>query len=176
MTAAVPSFDIVAVPSVLVDRRALSQAWYDALHLAERGSRAPAGVRSHPLALKPSPGRSVAIVEDASRKPAPANWAPPRASRAVTPEFPVALRGRDRRAAPSPLARRIVARLRATPPSSNATSFSLTTPRGRIHVCVRRLGSGMRLFALCSPALRAEVEAAVAQARFILAGRGVAVV
>src|SRR5579875_2155278 len=31
--------NVVTVPSPLVDRRALSQAWYDALHLAEHGSK-----------------------------------------------------------------------------------------------------------------------------------------
>jgi hypothetical protein len=75
----------------------------------------------------------------------------------------------DRRAPVTPLARRIAARLRE---GASVASFSLATAQGRVHVCVRKSAGVTRVFALCPPAIRVEVEAALAQARFMFAAGG----
>jgi hypothetical protein len=77
----------------------------------------------------------------------------------------------ERRAAKSPLARRIERAL-AHRGCEEASSFALRSADGRIHLSIRTNGARTRLVAICAPSLRERVEQALAQARFALAGRG----
>jgi len=166
-----PRFELVSVPSPLVDRRALSQAWYDALHLS--GSRES---KARPLSLQtprrgdaPEQRRSQAATISAART------APSRASGARSgagaPERAVS-RPYERRRPMSALAATIVERLLAR---AAHRSIVLPIAEGRVFLSVRREAGGIRLVALCPSAARARVEAALAQARFALAATGMAI-
>lgn len=171
MTAAAPRFHLVVVPSALVDRRALSQAWYDALHLAER-KPAPRVRGLHAFeseaAARAQPSRAGAE----SVAPAPPSRAPRAPLAVCRAERSLSGRVQERRAGPSRLARRIVAQIQREPARA---SFTLRTAFGRIHLCVRRERGVLRLIALCSAPARAAVDRALAHARFALAAAGVVV-
>jgi hypothetical protein len=162
---------VVATHLAVTDRRALSQAWYSALHLAERNA-APARPRAAPPA---APGAAYAARPIASGPDMPA--AGPRNVRAPR-STAICSRGEGRAAAPerraplSELARRIesgVARRRAMQTSA---AFAVRTGAERVHLLVRCSGARTRIVAVCSPRLREPVERALAHARFALAGRG----
>jgi hypothetical protein len=156
---------VVATRIAHTDRRALSQAWYSALHLAHdtpaathpRGTNPPAG-RAAPSTPAPGPGpRSIRVPLSS---PSPARSSPPLTCRPLP----------ERRCDPSPPVRRIeraVARMRAVAPVPNAQTVTLAG--GRVHVMVRCAGGTTRVVALCPPALRTTVERALAHARFTLA-------
>ena len=174
MTAAAATFHLIAVPSALVDRRALSQAWYDALHLAER---TPAARLRGPRSFESdAPARVRSDRARAERTPLAVRNRAPRAPRAPLTirraEPHLGGRVRDRRAGPSRLARRIVAQIQREPARA---SFTLRTTFGRVHLCVRRERGVLRLVALCSSPARAAVDRALAHARFALAAAGLVV-
>jgi hypothetical protein len=120
MTTATERVAIVATQVAQTDRRALSQAWYSALHLA----------------------------------------------RTQLPH--------DRRRPPSDAARRIE-RAVATAAHRRA-SQTVDLGGGRVQLLVRTDGPTTRIVAVCATEARPRVERALAQARFALAGRGLAVV
>jgi len=91
----------------------------------------------------------------------------PAAPRATSAEAP------ERRLARSDLARRIERGLARRTPRNGAASFAIRAGGGRIHLVVRSDGARTRVVAVCAPPLRERVERALAQARFVLAGRGV---
>ena len=162
------TFDLVAVPSALVDRRTLSQAWYDALHLAERNPPRSAS--------RPHPADSSGIAQVRPNNGGARNLAPARANRAARhlagahladPRSCGRLSGR--RAAPTRLARRIVAEALREPARAG---FALRTSAGRVYVCIQRERGALRLIALCAPAARTAVDRALAHARFALAAQG----
>jgi hypothetical protein len=162
---------ILATQLADTDRRALSQAWYSALHLAAHDdpaahAAAPRRTRTRVMHASPAAARNdreravssaravvPRLAQDARR--------PPAATRA-TPE---------RREQKSELARRIERALVA-PQRRGAGSFVVNAAGGRVQVLVRIDGPRLRLVALCAPALRARVERALAQARYALALRG----
>jgi hypothetical protein len=165
---------VVATQLADTDRRALSQAWYSALHLAER----PPGAGHAPLARLPRAARL-----NGSRFARDPNDAPQRRS------ADVALHARDagrvagarsngvasaeRRVPKTELARRIEHGLARCSPRAAAASFAVRGADGRVHLVVRSDGARTRVVAVCAPPLRERVERALAQARFALAGRGV---
>lgn len=157
------------------DRRALSQAWYSALHLAGRDSpgararpaAAHAAVRA-PLARAVRSGDAPARDTGNGRNPRPARTVPePRAARGDGGAGPL-----ERRCAKSELARTIEHGIARRAPRAETASFVVRAANGRVHVVVRTGGGGTRVVAVCSPSLRERVERALAQARFTLAGRG----
>jgi hypothetical protein len=161
---------VVAAQLAATDRRALSQAWYSALHLADRA----------PSMATPSGALSARRSRDGS-PPAPSSprTAVPHASpgarpalRAAAPRAPVA-EPLERRYPRTDLARRIARGLARRAPRSGGASFAIRTAAGRIHLVVRADGSRTRVVAVCTAALRERVERALAQARFALAARGV---
>ncbi|HEV2741180.1 MAG TPA: hypothetical protein VGU66_21655 [Candidatus Elarobacter sp.] len=166
---------VVATQLADTDRRALSQAWYSALHLAER----PPGARHAPLASAPPPANA-----DGARRARNPHDAPPRRSiesargagdaarnAAARPAGEIA--GPERRAVKTELARRIERRLALRPPRGATASFAVHGAGGRVHVVVRSDGGRTRVVAVCAAPLRERVERALAHARFALAGRGV---
>jgi hypothetical protein len=168
-------YSILAAPLAAIDRRALSQAWYSALHLARRGSQA-ANV-SMPIsetcaaATPPKRGRAAKTSHRAELF-------------ASTPGTTESSRRRvetqDRRAVRSPLARRIERTFLDPARPVRRATFSFAGARegtrARVHVALQSGASGMRLVAVCPPALRAGVARALDQARYALAARGITLV
>jgi hypothetical protein len=68
------------------------------------------------------------------------------------------------------LAKDIAAKIKNSP---HASRFIIETPRGRVMVHVLRRDESVHLLAFCGAAVREDVEKALAQARFALAGMGV---
>jgi hypothetical protein len=158
------------------DRRALSQAWYNALHLAA-GARRPSAAAvpaarsaSAATASAARPDRSGARGRDGgaappsrartgarwnAARPAPSTGVPERRARNDAPPRRVE-RGLVRREAAAPVA-----------------SFVVRAANGRVHLVVRSAAGATRVVAVCVPALRERVERALAQARCTLAGHGV---
>lgn len=161
---------VLATQLALTDRRALSEAWYQSLRLAERRP-APASP-SRAASRAPRRGTPGAPAAAPARRGAPALGA-----RAVT--VPGRLRdtppagGGERRAAKSALGTRLERALRRGAPRGKA-SFALVAADGRVRVLLRGDGTRIRLVALCAPALRARVGRALAEARYALALRGIA--
>ena len=168
MNAAPARFDFVTVRSADVDRRALSQAWYDALHIAHDSLRS--GARRGDIPLRDA--------QDCSRTHYPGGACPERSvakSRGEKLERPsgnVRRAGHpslrilgERRARLSALAEEIVKRLRSDP---LAVRMTFKIPEGRVCVYVLRGEHGVKLFALCPSSVRGVVERALVQARYVL--------
>ncbi|HTD37923.1 MAG TPA: hypothetical protein VK669_10445 [Candidatus Limnocylindrales bacterium] len=166
---------LVATHLPYTDRRALSQAWYSALHLAGRdapGARA----RSSPVHgfLRAPLARAVRRGDVPARDTGTGR----NAFRGRTVAAPIVAR-RDggagpleRRCAKSELARTIERGIARRAPCAQTASFVVRAANGRVHLVVRTGGGGTRVVAVCAPPLRERVERALAQARFALAGCG----
>jgi len=173
MTTATRSVAVVATRLPNIDRRALSQAWFSALHLAQppcggapaRGmaTTSPCGV-AVPLA---APSRAAADVRPktaacASRRPAYAQ------------KTPIGSALAERRGPAGELARRIeraIVRHGAVRPLHTA-AIAINAGDGRVQLLVRTDGATTRIIALCAPHLRERVDRALAHARFALAAAG----
>lgn len=161
---------VVATQLADTDRRALSQAWYSALHLADHPPAAPrARVSSGTPSARPRSARDPNGVPQ--RRAADGGVLAQRAARAAgAPGGSTA--GVERRTPKSELARRIERGLTRRPPQA-AASFAVRGADGRVQLMVRADGALTRIVAVCALPLRERVERALAQARFALAGRGV---
>jgi hypothetical protein len=174
MTTATRSVAVVATRLPSIDRRALSQAWFSALHLAQ--PRSGSAVRAAHSAALPvtglplTPARTAA--PPAAPAPAPRGNGSFRRGPAAGPANGFA--AAERRAPAGELSRRIeraVARHAACPPL-RTTAVAIAAAGGRVHVLVRTDGATTRIIALCAPALRERVDRALAHARFVLAAAG----
>lgn len=163
-------FSVLTAPVAALDRRTLSQAWYSALYGSAHSKAA--------VAHKPcGPQRSDA--------PAPLPHAPPAATSAAPASGPrtrvhagrsplhVLGSAYDRRAMRSPLARKIERAFLRPRTASAKNSFTLASEHGRVHVLLRSCGKQLKLVAICPPKARVQVAAALAQARYALALRGI---
>jgi hypothetical protein len=164
---------VVATQLAQTDRRALSQAWYSALHLAD--ASAPPR-RSRAAQSTAAPSTAHALEEQA----------PAAGVRSAAPMRPAAVpsgtreqrfaAASERRCAPSAAARRVeraVERIARAPHRTGAQTIAIDG--GRVRLLVRSDRGATRIVALCSEPLRAGVERALAHARFALAARGHAV-
>ena len=166
MTPALDRVAVVATHLAAADRRALSQAWYSALHLAHERPPTPQRVPHENASLANhlttvTPGRPVipSVVEGPPRS------RPQRAgvSHATAPE---------RRQPPTASARRIeraIATLTAAPHHRIARTVAIDG--GRVRILVRTDDRATRIIALCAEPLRDPVERALARVRFTLAAR-----
>lgn len=179
---------VLAAPLAHTDRRALSQAWYSALHLAERAHRAPRRTNaprhrdSPPAATMPSVGVPAPMRSRSGAAPVPARH---HADRHAGRRTIVALGDcrplRTMRA--RPIALTISGRTQRHEQAfvSNASAqradaaFTLSSRAERIRLHVRGDTTRLRLVAVCAVAARVRVERTLAQARFVLAGCGVRV-
>jgi hypothetical protein len=161
---------VVATQLARTDRRALSQAWYSALHV-ERDDARPAAARR---STAPAPPRATAhaapshAAASAGRRPAVAvARADEHHRRAGGNALP------ERRAPVERTARRVerVIEQLAHAPQPRA-SRTVAIDGGRVTLLVRSGAGATRVVAVCSEPLRATVERALAHARFALAGRG----
>jgi hypothetical protein len=163
MTTAPDRIAVIAMQLARTDRRALSQAWYDALHHAQPGSKAatPAGHASVAAdALRPPARRG-----ETARASAPARARTQRG----THEMSARAMARDPELIAPPLARKITAAVNA--PRGFARTVTLGS--SRVRLLVRTDAGGTRIVALCASADRERVARALAQVRVALAAAGV---
>ena len=167
MNAFAARFELALSPSPLVDRRALSQAWYDALHLVEADAASRAGHGDVPLAdarlfhpgkvCSPTfPSRHPWLREKLERRTGNVSHV-----RHAHSEVKIKSERRDQ------LARKIIKEFIARP---GVTQFVIKTAQGRVCLFVLRNAHGVHVAAVCPPAMRARIEGALAQARCTLAG------
>jgi hypothetical protein len=164
---------VIATQIARTDRRALSEAWYSALHLAHDASPARSATAQRVVAdARPAALARVAPAQVRGERlaaPLPARARhDANAGGAVVPE---------RRRPVNENARRIeraVERLSARRPVPAA--HTLDVAGGRVRLLVHHDAKGLRIVALCSSPLREVVERALASARFALAGTGARVV
>lgn len=79
----------------------------------------------------------------------------------------------ERRSARLALARKIERAFLHPRAAMRKGTFDVEGPHGRVRVLLHSRGSQMRLVAICSPKAKAQVAAALAQARYALAARGI---
>jgi hypothetical protein len=165
MNVADARLSVVSAPLPQSDRRALSEAWYDALHLGS----ARGGI-SERAANPQDPSRPLSPAErgNAARSGAQRHDTPSKAKQAPQNSSLQAL-GLERRRAPGPVARRIVRALQRTKRRRRSASIAVRASAGRVQIIVRRDGAQVRLIALCTPEVRDEVERALAGASYVLA-------
>lgn len=191
------SVAVLATHLARTDRRALSQAWYDALHLADHAppprARLPAATsaasRGTRTAARPDANGPLAERVDSraatTNAPAARNAAGANAANAATAANATATsavnasssQARCGARAGSPEHGDSAARIdHATvrrPAQPGAASFTVQAPDGRVHLVVRSDGARTRVVAVCAPPLRERVERVLAHVRFTLAGAGV---
>ncbi|MDB5073399.1 MAG: hypothetical protein JWM87_4510 [Candidatus Eremiobacteraeota bacterium] len=194
---------VLATHLAHTDHRALSQAWYSALHLADR---------TPPARARPSSADISSAHDAAQRARAACGGSPDRTAAGgdhrsgargergahLRGEHDASSRGeraadeRGGRAAPctatvparhadpaadahdsDALARHGERNAGRHRPAAGAASFTIQAAGGRVHVVVRSDGERTRVVAVCAPPLRERVERALAQVRFLLAGSGV---
>jgi hypothetical protein len=164
------SFSILTAPLAAIDRRALSQAWYSALRLAQAphaqttlanvGAEVAGSERSRYVGQLG--GREIVEPRDANARSQPATSNP---RIAAAP---------DRRAARSVLARRIERTFLNPISRPRRATFTIDGTAARVHVALQTTPAGMRIVAVCPASIRARVSRALDQARYALAARGIA--
>jgi hypothetical protein len=172
MTTASDGVAVIATQVAQTDRRALSEAWYSALHLAQ-GAAPQRGAATRAGAVTATSAPLARATEQRDRRPlAPA--ALPARSRGGAKTRAGVLPERRRPAGETALRiERAVVTLAARRPVPAA--HTLDVAGGRVRLLVHGDGRTTRIVALCSRPLREAVERALAIARFTLAGAGMAV-
>ncbi|MGB8520706.1 MAG: hypothetical protein WCD38_11150 [Candidatus Tumulicola sp.] len=161
---------IVSAPVAQIDRRALSQAWFSALHLARAQSVQTRPPRAQVPAAPPT-GRSLFLTPER----APLQRSPRGALRLLhgaAKRFDAAVSIDARSAAARSLARRIARAVSSPRTLPMRSTLSLGPGEGRVHVILQNGNGRLRLIAICRPADRDVVARAVAQVRLALAMRG----
>lgn len=164
-------FSILSAPLAAIDRRALSQAWYSALHV----------VQTSPIRTQASAPAAASCAPHAAGPP---RETPARADRAstirVVPQHRADVRlhemdgGVERRAPRSTLARRMERCFLDPARRVQRASFVLEGSNARVHVALQSGDGGVRLIAVCQPRVREAVARALEEARYALAARGIA--
>jgi hypothetical protein len=169
------SVAVLATQFSQTDRRALSQAWYSALHLADHTPLPPRAVRASAAGSTargtPQPGLT-ARGAPPERDAGYARGGHAAMRTAISPRRDASA-GTAERCIPTELARRIERVLAHRTPRRGAASFTVRAAGGRVHLVVRSDGARTRVVAVCAPPLRERVERALAHVRFALAGSGV---
>lgn len=164
---------ILAAPLAAIDRRALSQAWYSALHLARSDrrivpsrecSRCPVATPAdaapnHETASLPPRAAGTHVAHAVQTKPSKI------AAQPSPPKIPA-----DRDVVP--LSLRIERRFAYSASQIKRATFSMGRGEARVHVILQTNGNVTTLVALCRPQMRTVVARALAHARFALAVRG----
>jgi len=166
---------ILAAPLAAIDRRALSQAWYSALHCAHEVDGRQAASRParttaalHPrarLLSEAAPGAQRRVTIVAART---ASSARPLAEKQAAPK-------NISRASRALLARRIAAALAAPRATPGRATFSIGRGGARVHVIFQTNGDRVTVLAICRPEVRAFVARALAYVCVALRARGVPV-
>lgn len=162
-------FSVLTAPVASLDRRALSQAWYSALYGAGRGN----GGENTSLQVRPhTAAASQPHCHDATAGVDPRRAALAHGTGAKAHRQPEGMPA-DRRAPRSKLARKIERVLLKPHTGAQKRSFTIEGKHGRVHVLLQSRGTQLKLVAICPPKARAHVSAALAQARYALALRGI---
>lgn len=165
-------FSLLSAPLAAIDRRALSQAWYSALDLAnpkQRGATGAPPMRSGDARVA-TPASPLAPVPTApTTRPTSMPCAHAKRTSVALPPF-----GDERRAQRTPLARRIERVFCQPRLAVKRATFSLGAGAGRVVVTLQQRGARLHLVAVCPPNARPAVARALGQARFALAARGIA--
>jgi hypothetical protein len=160
-------FSILSAPVAAADRRALSQAWYSALYRTNvkpsAAPRAPRLKASRPGAQEsaPNPRAAARVFSGGVRTAAVKETARP----AIACE---------RRSPRTQLARKMEHLVRQRQAKRIAATFVLDGTRARVRVLVSAEGGRVRVIAICSKRIEPAVAAALAQARYTAASKGVA--
>jgi hypothetical protein len=160
---------VVAAPLAAIDPRALSQAWYSALHLARAGDAGSSA--SHALqrvqmrAPRISPTAAHVARLQPERLPLSPAYRAGWARTASSDTFAHRIRSALARRIESALARRAGAAARAT--------FVVADGSKRALIVVQTRGSSTHLVAVCAPAQREAIARALAQVRGSLQARGI---
>ncbi|MEO6835481.1 MAG: hypothetical protein ABI231_06190 [Candidatus Tumulicola sp.] len=162
---------ILTAPLAAIDRRALSQAWYSALHLARRSASAsPPSVPAKPVF---TPAGFAKTSPTGTEPPGRSTFAPAVRTPARVRETPAEGIAADRRAPRSALARSIERAFLDPRWRLERSTFSVGDGGARVHVVLQTSRNRARLVAICPPAAKGAVARALAQARFALASRGI---
>ncbi len=166
-------FSVLSAPLAAIDRRALSQAWYSALHCARAQGRAARPVPDPLRASVEAEGGAVRAgeVDDRSRSHAVATErrAAERCGESrdrCAPNVP------ERRLARSALSQKIERTLLLPAKRAERATFTVDGTNARVHVTLQGAEGELRLVAVCPPALYARVARALEEARYALAARG----
>jgi hypothetical protein len=165
---------ILAAPLAAIDRRALSQAWYSALHLARQDRRlVPAREYGPRIVATPNEPK----LQDET------DLCRPRAAELRVEHFvqikplQVTMQSGAGRISANrvalPLSQRIERRFAHSTSHLRRATFSMGRGAARVHVILQTNGNVATLVALCRPQMRGVVARALAQARLALATRGV---
>ena len=165
---------ILAAPLAAIDRRALSQAWYSALHLARQDQRlVPArecGPRIVATPNEPEPQDETDLRRPRVAEPCVQHFV-------QTKPLQVTMQSGAGRISANrgslPLSQRIERRFAHSTSHVKRATFSMGRGAARVHVILQTNGNVATLVALCRPQMRGVVARALAQARFALAARGV---
>ncbi|HXM06288.1 MAG TPA: hypothetical protein VN936_02430 [Candidatus Acidoferrum sp.] len=161
---------VLAAPLAAIDPRALSQAWYSALHLArERPTQTPQSraTSGEPQRLGAAPAKTEVASREPHRAMQPCRARAGSAARGVTGE-PLAHRAR------ATFTRRIeLAPARRSGPSGRA-AFVVVDGSKRALIVLQTRGATTHVVAICAPAHRQAVAFALSQVRAALAARGLA--
>jgi len=158
-------FSVVTAPLATLDRRTLSQAWYSALYGHEHPKQL--SIRLQPARSTGATHRS-ALTANAREPDHRARIAARSGSGVATLRAGVS---EERRAERSRLARKIERTFLRRPLPPRSATFTVESGE-RIAVLLRSNGSQNHLVVICSPKAEEAVRAALAQARYALAARG----
>jgi hypothetical protein len=167
---------ILAAPLAAIDRRTLSQAWYCALRLARDERGAAARVRAQQTAVVHVLARPRnQMLARSRRHPATSPAKPAAAKTTLTNAGWEARNAIARRSSQTPLAQRIERVFSEPSAQVKRATFAIGQGRARVHVILQTKGGSATLVAICRPEARVFVARALAQARLILATRGIGV-
>jgi len=162
-------FSVLTAPVASLDRRALSQAWYSALYEAA-GEKCGVNTPPRVPAQTGTGAQPHYFATTARRSPRGAVLAQGAGANAHPQPDGVPA---DRRAPRSALARKIERAMLKPHTGAQKRSFTIDGEHGRVHVLLQSRGTQLKLVAICPPKARAHVCAALAQARYALALRGI---
>lgn len=164
-------FSVLTAPIAAIDRRALSQAWYSALHLARRSHEGDRSIAVCTVRSQAHEKTPVSFERTSPNVRAPLSTRVHREAERIERD-PQPL---ERRAIRSSLARKIEhAFLRPNVTAKRAT-FTIDGTAARVQVSMQHTRSGLRLIAVCPSHTRKSVARALEQARYALAARGISV-
>lgn len=163
-------FSVLTAPVATLDRRTLSQAWYSALYGVET-RKSSVAAPAHVVPQGPARAHAPQPTPDGRRGPQTAR-ASMRKHDARSSERSESV-PYDRRAPRSSLARKIERTFLRPRSVSCKNAFTVESEHGRVHVLLQSRGTHLKLVAICPPKARTQVAAALAQARYALALRGI---
>lgn len=164
---------IIAAPLAAIDRRALSQAWYSALHLAHENSKRAQTPPKPPLVSTVVTTRRASRETSTTRHFVTPSCSMParRAERVLLGDNRASTEPRPGRERP-PLARAIGNAFFNPGSTVKRATFSLSDENGRVHVVLQTKGSRGTLVALCPPQMHDVVARELSRARLVLRARG----